>query len=96
MNYIFSFADEHAEIVKTIGFNLNDSTHFHQKTTENDKIEVLAFETGHSFDTYSYFKNYANTYLEEREGILSLDFGCHTHKGFVHLNIEKALQPTEK
>ena len=91
VNYIFSFADEHAEIAKTFGFNLNDSTHFHQKTTENDKIEVLAFETGHSFDTYSYFKNYANTYLEEREGILSLDFGCHTHKGFVHLNIEKAL-----
>ena len=89
--YIFSFADEHSEIAKTIGFDVNDPTHLHQKTTENGKIEVLAFETGHSFDTYTYFKDYANTYLEKRDGILSLDYSCHIHKGFVHLNIDKAL-----
>ena len=91
VRYIFSFAHEHSEIAKTIGFDVNDPTHLHQNTTENGKIEVLAFETGHSFDTYTYFKDYANTYLEKRDGILSLDYSCHIHKGFVHLNIDKAL-----
>ena len=90
VRYIFSFAHEHSEIAKTIGFDVNDPTHLHN-TTENGKIEVLAFETGHSFDTYTYFKDYANTYLEKRDGILSLDYSCHIHKRFVHLNIDKAL-----
>lgn len=92
VNYIFSFADEHSKIAKTIGYDEYNSAHLHQNTRENDKIEVIAFEICHSFDTYSYFKNYANTYLEKREGILSLDYGCHIHKGFVHLNVDEALQ----
>jgi hypothetical protein len=92
VNYIFYFADEHTEIAKTIGYDEYDSAHLHQNMTEKGKIEVLAFETSHSFDTYSFFKNYANTYVEKRDEILSLDYACHIHKGFVHLNIDKALQ----
>ena len=90
--YIYSFPDELLELAKSIGYDTDDKQKFHNRTDNTSKLEVLAFETGHSFDTYSYFKNYANTYQEKRKEILSLDYGCHIHKGFVHLNMDKALQ----
>lgn len=89
--YIYSFPDELLEFAKSIGYDPDDKQRFHNATTDTSKLEVLAFETGHSFDTYSYFKNYANTYQEKRKGILALEYGCHIHKGFVHLDLDKAL-----
>jgi hypothetical protein len=89
--YIYSFPDELLELAKSIGYDPDDKQKFHNPTNNNSKLEVLAFETGHSFDTYSYFKNYANTYQEKRKGILSLEYGCHIHKGFVHLDLDRAL-----
>jgi len=89
--YIYSFPDEILELAKSIGYDPNDKQKFHNPTNNKSKLEVLAFETGHSFDTYSYFKNYANTYQEKRKGILSLEYGCHIHKGFVYLDLDKAL-----
>ena len=89
--YIYSFPDELLELAKSIGYDTDDKQKFHNRTDNKSKLEVLAFETGHSFDTYSYFKNYANTYQEKRKGILSLEYGCHIHKGFVYLDLDKAL-----
>ena len=89
--YIYSFPDELLELAKSIGYDTDDQQKFHNRTDNKSKLEVPAFETGHSFDTYSYFKNYANTYEEKRKGILSLEYGCHIHKGFVYLDLDKAL-----
>ena len=89
--YIYSFPDELLDFAKSIGYDPDDKQKFHNPTTNSSKLEVLAFETGHSFDTYSHFKNYANTYQEKRKGILALEYGCHIHKGFVHLDLDKAL-----
>lgn len=89
--YIYSFPNELLELAKSIGYDPDDKQKFHNLTNNKSKLEVLAFETGHSFDTYSYFKNYANTYQEKRKEILSLEYGCHIHKGFVHLDLDKAL-----
>ena len=95
--YIYNFSDELLELAKEIGFECDKdgkSTNplkVRNKTSDANKLEVLAFEVGHSFANYTYFKNYANTYQEKRDGILSLDHGCHIHKEFVHLDIDKAL-----
>ena len=89
--YIYSFPDELLELAKSIGYDTDDKQKFHNRTDNTSKLEVLAFETGHSFDTYSYFKNYANTYQEKRKGILSLEYGCHIHKGFVYLDLDRVL-----
>ena len=94
--YIYSFPNELLELAKKIGFDPDDKQKFHNPTTNTSKLEVLAFETGHSFDTYSYFKNYANTYQEKRKGILALEYGCHIHKGFVHLDLDRALGLIDK
>jgi len=97
--YIYNFPDELLELANSIGFE-GDSNEkgkstnprkVRNKISDTNKLEVLAFETGHSFATYSYFKNYSNYYQEKRKEILSLDHGCHIHKGFVHLDIDKAL-----
>jgi len=95
--YIYNFPDELIELANSVGFeggNEGKSTNPRKprnKTSDTNKLEVLAFETGHSFATYTYFKNYANTYQEKRKGILALEYGCHIHKGFVHLDLDKAL-----
>ena len=89
--FIYSFPDELLELAKSIGYDPDDEQKVHNLTNDNSKLEVLAFETGHSFDTYSYFKNYANAYQDKRNGILSLDYACHIHKGFVHLDLDRAL-----
>jgi hypothetical protein len=95
--YIYNFPDELLELANSIGFEGTDKGEssnpkkYRNKTSDNNKLEVLAFETGHSFATYSYFKNYANYYQEKRKEILSLDLGCHIHKGFVHLDLDRVL-----
>ena len=89
--YIYSFPDELIGLAEAIGYDTTDKQKFHNRTDNKSKLEVLAFETGHSFDTYSYFKNYANTYQEKRKGILSLEYGCHIHKGFVYLDLDRTL-----
>ena len=94
--YIYSFPAELLELAKSIGYDPDDKQKFHNPTNNKSKLELLAFETGHSFDTYSYFKNYANTYLEKRKEILSLEYGCHIHKGFVHLDLDRALGLIDK
>lgn len=95
--YIYNFSDELLELANDIGFvgdkdgKSTDPQKVRNKTSNGNKLEVLAFEVGHSFANYTYFKNYANTYQEKRDGILSLEYGCHIHKGFVHLDLDKAL-----
>ena len=95
--YIYSFPDELLSLANAIGFEGDedgksiDPQKVRNKTTDINKLEVLAFEVGHSLANYSYFKNYANTYQEKRKGILSLEYGCHIHKGFVHLDLDKVM-----
>jgi len=77
-----------------LGWDGDESkTRFRNSISDNSKLEVLAFETGHSFDTYAYIINYVEKYQNRQNGIKALgkESACHIHKGFVHLDIDKAL-----
>jgi hypothetical protein len=94
--YIYSFPEELKELAKSLGYDENDKQKTWNKTNDNSKLEVVLLETGHSFDSYKYTRNYVNIYQEKQKSILALDFGCHIHKGFVHLDLDKAIGLIDK
>lgn len=94
--YIYTFPDTLLPLANKIGFDSNDPKKKWEKTTDANKLEVLAFEMGHSFDNYKYMNEYVYKYDEHRKGILELGYGCHIHKGFIHLNINKTIGLIDK
>lgn len=94
--YIYSFPEELKDLAKSLGYDENDKQKTWNPTYDNSKLEVVLLETGHSFDNYKYTRNYVNIYQETHKSILALDFGCHIHKGFVHLDLDKAIGLIDK
>jgi hypothetical protein len=89
--YIYSFPEELINLAQSFGYDPGNSWCHWQKSNNQNKIELTVVETGHSFDTYKYFEDYKNQYESKSEEIKALNYGCHIHKGFVHLDLEKAL-----
>ena len=90
--YLYSFPPELRNLAQSFGYDPGNSRHRWQESKNQNKLELTVIETGHSFDTYRYFEDYKNQYESKSEEIKALNYGCHIHKGFVHLDLEKAFK----
>lgn len=89
--YLYSFPEELINLAQSFGYDPGNSWHHWQKSKNQNKLELTVIETGHSLNTYKYFEDYKNQYESKSAEIKALNYGCHIHKGFVHLDLEKAL-----
>ena len=72
-----------------------DYNHWHD-SNDDSKLEVFKYEAGHSMNKYKHINNYVAVYEKERNAILALKYACHVHKGFVNLDLVKALKSYNK
>jgi hypothetical protein len=91
--YIYSGGNDLKEIARDLGYDENNILHSWNETSDNSKLNKIVFEVGHTLGEYRYLSSvYAPYYEAKRQDILKFKFGCHVHKYFNHLNMDKTMR----
>ena len=77
-------------VAQQLGFIESDSNQW-LETTDNSFLSKIVFEVGHTLGEYHYLSTYAEFYEKNRNRILGFEKGCHIHKHFNQLNIDKSM-----
>ena len=80
------------ELAERFGFMPNsDNSEFVQDKHMSDRFQVIKLPVGLDFYSYKYFNIIQEHYFTHRESVLSEQEGCHIHKAFRFLDLNKAL-----
>ena len=87
---IWSGGSDLKDVAKELGFQESDTNPW-LETTDNSFLSKIVFEVGHTLGEYQYTSTYAEFYEKNRSSILSFEKGCHIHKHFNQLDIDKTM-----
>lgn len=80
-------------LAEAFGFRDNvNNTQFVKDISMTDRFQILKMPVGLDFYSYKYFDMIQEKYYSARESILAQKEGCHLHKAFRFLNLNKALE----
>ena len=79
-------------LAEAFGYRDNvTNTQFVEDAGMTDRFQIMKMPVGLDFYSYKYFDTLQSTYYATRESILAQREGCHLHKAFRFLDIDKAL-----
>jgi hypothetical protein len=87
---IYSGGSDLKDVAIELGFKESE-TNTWLETTDNSFLSKIVFEVGHTLGEYHYTSTYAEFYEKNRSSILSFEKGCHIHKHFNQLDIDKTM-----
>lgn len=80
------------ELAQRFGYMPNsDNSEFVEDKSLGDRFQIIKLPVGLDFYSYKYFNRIQAHYERYREGVLAEREGCHIHKAFRFLNLDKAL-----
>ena len=80
------------DLAQRFGFMPNsDNSEFVEDKNLSDRFQVIKLPVGLDFYSYKYFNIIQDHYYNHRENVLSEQEGCHIHKAFRFLDLDKAL-----
>lgn len=89
-NYIYVTATD--KLAKDFGYISTDANNqYIEDLSMTDRILIMKMELGLDFPSYKYFDDIQRVYLSKSSKIKKGDWGCHIHKDFALLDIDKAL-----
>ena len=88
-NYIYVTAS--ADLADKFGYISTDTnSQYIEDLSMTDRILIMKMELGLDFSSYKYFDDIQRVYLDKSSEIRKGDWGCHIHKDFALLDIDKA------
>lgn len=79
-------------LAEQFGFKPNgENAEFVCDEKMTDRFQIIKMPVGLDFYSYKYFNKIQDHYFEHREGVLSEREGCHIHKAFRFLDLDKSL-----
>ena len=79
-------------LAEQFGFVPNaENTKFQQDQSMSDRFQIIKIPVGLDFYSYKYFDRIQDHYMNHREGVLAEREGCHIHKAFRFLDLDKSL-----
>ncbi|MBO6078667.1 MAG: hypothetical protein J6P66_07945 [Bacteroidaceae bacterium] len=79
-------------LAEKFGFVPNaENTSFEQDKNMSDRFQIIKIPVGLDFYSYKYFDKIQDHYFQHREGVLAEREGCHIHKAFRFLDLDKSL-----
>lgn len=80
-------------LAKRFGYVENGSnSEFVEDKQMTDRFQVIKLPVGHDFYSYKYFNKLQDHYFEHRNLVMAERAGCHIHKTFRFLDLDKALE----
>lgn len=91
VRYLYAGASE--ELAKELGFKDTDSENeFILDSNMTDRFLIIKMPLALDFFSYKYFAEIQGTYFRNRTRVQRGDVGCHTHKLFSYLNLDRSEQ----
>jgi hypothetical protein len=87
---IYSGGEDLKTVAVELGFQ-ESKTNPWLETNDNSYLSKLVFEVGHTLGEYFYTPTYAEFYEKNRSSILAFEKGCHIHKHFNQLDVNKTM-----
>lgn len=79
-------------LAEQFGFVPNaENTAFEEDKSMADRFQIIKIPVGLDFYSYKYFDKIQDHYFKHREGVLAEREGCHIHKAFRFLDLDKSL-----
>lgn len=79
-------------LAEKFGFVPNsENTAFEEDKSMSDRFQIIKIPVGLDFYSYKYFDKIQDHYFNHREGVLAEREGCHIHKAFRFLDLDKSL-----
>lgn len=80
------------KLAQAFGYRDNvNNTQFVQDAGMTDRFQIIKMPVGLDFYSYKYFDTLQSNYYAARESILGQKEGCHLHKAFRFLDLDKAM-----
>ena len=90
------FAGASSTMAEMMGYNQADKSHqFVQDNSMADRFLIIKMPLGSDFYSYKYFQAIKDTYMSKVPEILAEEHGCHSHKHFSLLDLDKATAKVE-
>jgi hypothetical protein len=91
------FAGQDKDFAEKLGYDSSNSEQQFAKeeNLKNDFI-IIKLETGQSFANYKGFNSIRDYYFDRRREIKNYEYGCHIHKDFALLDLQKAISGKEE
>lgn len=90
------FAGASRTMAELMGYNSADNSHqFVQDNSMDDRFLIIKMPLGSDFYSYKYFQSIKEIYMSRLPEILAEDHGCHSHKQFALLDLNKAESKVE-
>jgi hypothetical protein len=92
--YIYSGSKELKKTMAVeLGYIDGNDNYTYVETDNNSELNKIVFEIGHNLGEYKYLEEeYASFYERMKPRIDKYEFGCHIHKHFNHLNLDKTMR----
>lgn len=86
------YAGASESLAMSLGYNPQDNAgnKFVQDDAMDDRFLIIKMPLGLDFYSYKYFLEIQNEYIQNRKGIVGEVYGCHMHKEFSSLDLNKA------
>jgi len=93
----YLYAGSNLDFATKLGYNSADtSKQFKVEQNLTNRFIVFKMEVGHNLFDYGGFDDIANVYSKKKSEIENLAFGCHIHKDFVKLDINKIVSNVDR
>ena len=88
----FLYVGASQSLAEQFGFMPNaENTAFVEDPNMADRFQIIKLSVGLDFYSYKYFNKIQDHYFQHREGVLAEREGCHIHKAFRYLDLDKSL-----
>ena len=88
----FLYVGASQNLAEQFGFLPNaENTAFVEDPNMKDRFQIIKLPVGLDFYSYKYFDKIQDHYFQHREGVLAEREGCHIHKAFRFLDLDKSL-----
>ena len=79
-------------LAEQFGFMPNsENSEYVEDTKMTDRFQIIKLPVGLDFYSYKYFDKIQDHYFQHRDGVLAEREGCHIHKAFRFLDLDKSL-----
>ena len=93
----FLFTGANEGFAKKLGYNKDDNNHqYKEEQNISNRFLVFKFETGHNLYDYHGFDDIKTKYYKHKTDIENNVYGCHIHKDFSKLNLNKIVPNVDK
>ena len=88
----FLYVGATQSLAERFGFMPNsENSEFVEDKSMGDRFQIIKLPVGLDFYSYKYFDKIQDHYFEHRKGVLAESEGCHIHKAFRFLDLDKAI-----